>query len=302
MGPRATPEATAVAEAFRHLGVDAEAVGGSVRLAATGDLVAVHLDDAGPEDLQIVVRDRVTPVEAQVFHRRGAGWLDLTGHLTFTSPTVVVNADVPGLPNQNSQRSVSVFAGAVVSGITVAALAAWPDPLPGVRPTARMLGATPGGVSLAFRRLTRAGYLTSDHRATAALFWAAAAEWRPEWIDLPVTAVPSGSDAVAVGALAASQLGAPIAVTAETPPEYLLASSAALTYATMTARTLGGDGPMGRYAVAPAPLAISLEHPARLSVQNIPITSEAIVALSLAVDPARGAETVRAWDGDHVWH
>jgi hypothetical protein len=34
----------------------------------------------------------------------------------------------------------------------------------------------------------------------------------------------------------------------------------------------------------------------------IPVTSEAIVALSLAIDPARGAETVRAWEGDHVWH
>lgn len=302
MGPRATPEATAVAEAFRHLNVDAEAVGGSVRLAATEDLVAVHLDDVGPEDLQIVVRDRVTPVEAKQLHERGAGWLDLTGHLTFTSPTLVVNADVPGLPDQTSQRNVSVFAGAVVSGITVAALAAWPQPLSGVRPTARMLGATPGGVSLAFRRLVGAGYLTSDHRATTALFWAAAAEWRPEWIELPLIAVPPGSDAAAVGALSAAQLGAPIAVTAETPPEYLLASSAALKYATMAAQALGRDGPMGRYAVAPSSLAVGLRHPARLSVRMIPVASEAIVALSLAIDPARGAETVRAWEGDHVWY
>jgi hypothetical protein len=302
MGPRATPEATAVAEAFRYLDIDAEAVGGRVRLVTTGDVVAVHLDEVGPEDLQIVVRDRVTPSEAKRLQQRGAGWLDLTGHLTFRSPAVVVSADVPGVPDHTVQRRTSVFAGSVVAGITVAALAAWPEPLSGVRSTARMLGATPGGVSLAFRRLAGAGYLTSDHRATAALFWAAAAEWRPEWIELPLIAVPPGSDAAAVGALAAAQLGAPIAVTAETPPEYLLASSAALKYATMAAQALGREGQMGRYAIAPSPLAVSLAHPARLSVRMIPVTSEAIVALSLAIDPARGAETVRAWEGDHVWH
>ena len=34
----------------------------------------------------------------------------------------------------------------------------------------------------------------------------------------------------------------------------------------------------------------------------IPVAAEAVVALSLALDPARGAETVREWAGDHVWN
>jgi hypothetical protein len=303
MSLQPTPAAAAVVEALRHLSVGAHADGSQIHISAGGDPIAVHLDEPGPEATQIVVRDQVTPSIRRKLSESGIGWLDLRGRLSVRTPTLVVEADVPGDPELASQRRTQPLAGSVVSGVTIAALATWPKPLPGIRGTARMIDATPGGVSLALKRLTAAGYVTSDHRATADLFWAAADEWRPKWVELPVTAVPPGSEAAAVGALAAAQLGAPIAVTADTAIEILLPSAASLKYASLAAKTNPAGAPTARIAVAPSPIANVLLHPRRLAVHMIPVAAEAIVALSLAIDPARGAETVRAWEGGpHVWN
>jgi len=302
MASQPAPETFAVAKAFRQLHIDVDVVGADVRHAATGELISIRLDEpqagTGP---QIVVRDRVTPGARRRFQAAGIGWLDLSGHLSFHSPTLVVEADVPGPAKGTSQRRTSVLAGAVVSGCTMAALASWPRPLPGVRSTARTLGATPGGVSLALRRLVAAGYLTSDHRATSELFWAAATEWRPDWSELPIGSLPPSVHAVAVGALAASKLGAPVAVTADAKPEYLVSSDAALRYAALATKTRSSTEPVARYCVAPAAIAIEQRDPDGETVNGVFIASSAIVALSLAIDPARGAETVRSWEGDHVW-
>lgn len=299
-----TPETAAVADAFQHLDITVEIDGAGVRPIITGELIEVTAGAPRPgRGAQIVVRDRITPSVARALADAGAGWLDLRGHLTYRSPTLVIDADVPGRPTPPSQRRTSVLAGAAVSGVTIAALAAWPEPLGGVRSTARVLGVTPGGVSAACIRLQGAGYLTSDRRATADLFWAAADEWRPEWIELPVDALPPSSDAVAVGAVAAARLGAPAAVTSQTAPEYLVASRSLIQYAEMALRAHGGDSPVriGRFAVAPSPIATRLHDDHEGEVEGHAIADEAIVALTLAVDPARGAETVRSWQGHHVW-
>ncbi|MGI8754403.1 MAG: hypothetical protein ACR2MB_00795 [Acidimicrobiales bacterium] len=55
-------------------------------------------------------------------------------------------------------------------------------------------------------------------------------------------------------------------------------------------------------SVAPAAITIEQRDPASETVNDVFVASRAIVALSLAIDPARGAETVRSWDGDHVWN
>lgn len=190
----------------------------------------------------------------------------------------------------------------LVAGCTVAALASWPQPLAGVRPTARTLGVTPWGVSLALKRLITAGYLTSDHRATSELFWASAAEWRPDWVELPIGSLPPGFDAVAVGPLAASKLGAPVAVSVDTKAEYLVSSDAALRYAALSTKSRPSTDLVARYSVAPAAIAIEHRDPSGETINEVFVASSAIVALSLAIDPARGAETVRSWEGDHVWN
>lgn len=307
MVARPTPQALAVAEALRHLDIDVDIDGGFVRIVRTGERIAVEADEPAPALTtgQIVVRDRVTRAAAHQFRSAGIGWLDLSGRLSYRSPGLVIEADVPGALAPTSQRRSSVLAGNVVAGVTIASLVSWPEPLKGVRATARELDVTAGGVSAATRRLIDAGYMTADRRATSALFWAAADEWRPRWVDLPVEGIVSGSEGVvAVGALAAAQLGAPVAVTASTAPEYLVADSAMLKYALLAAQSRSASdmgGQTARYAVAPAPIAARLLQPGSLSVLAVPVASAAVVALSLALDPGRGAETVRAWGGEHVW-
>lgn len=304
MRTRPTPEAGAVADAFRHLDIPVELEEAGVRITATGQLIEVSAGEPRPgAGSQIVVRDRVTPSVARALAVDGVGWLDLSGHLMYRSPTLVIDADVPGRTTPTSQRRTSLFAGAVVSGVTIAALAAWPEPLSGVRSTARLLGVTAGGVSAACIRLQEAGYLTADRRATTALFWAAADEWRPQWVELPVGALPPNSDAVAVGAVAAARLGAPAAVTSETVPEYLVASRSLLQYAEMSTASHGGGnlGRVGRFAVAPSPITTRF-HNNKVEIEGQTIADEAVVALTLAIDPARGAETVRSWEGHHVWN
>lgn len=308
MGTRPTPEALAVAAAFRHLNVDVDVDGDTIQIGPSDDLIVVRTDepDATIGGRQIVVRDRVTRATARRLQSAGVGWLDLSGHLSYRSPGVVIDADVPGLASQQHQRRAAVLGGPVVAGVTIAALAAWPEPLQGVRATARELGATAAGVSIALRRLIDAGYVTADKRATPALFWTAADEWRPDWVELPVSATPPGTkDVAAVGALAAARLGAPVAVTAGTPPEYLVASGAQLKYAQLAARTDAGieDGTSrARYAIAPAPNAVHLLSSERVDIGAFPVASEAVVALSIALDSSRGAETVREWRGVHVWN
>lgn len=302
MDGRPAHEAEVVAAALRHLDVDVVVDGATIRLRQGGEPITVHSDEPGLETAQIVVRERVSPATRRMLSEAGIGWLDLRGRLSVRAPGLVVEADVPGAPGIASQRRTRVLAGAVVSGVTIAALATWPDPLPGVRATARMIDATPGGVSLAFKRLASAGLLTVDHRATRDLFWAAADEWRPDWVELPLSAVSPDSTAVAVGGLAAARLGAPVAVTSGTSAEILVASPSLLRYAALAASSNPSDGPTARFAVAPAPIATTLLHPAAPTVEGVRVAAEAVVALSLAIDPARGAETVRSWDGTpHVW-
>ena len=298
------PVVASVVAAFRYLDIEVVAEGAAVRHTASGELISVYDKTPGSEVNQIVVMERVSVADAQGYREAGIGWLDLTGHLSYRSPSLVIDADVPGRPAKPSQRRTAVLAGAVVSGVTIAALAAWPEPLLGVRSTARLLDVTAGGVSAACIRLQKAGLLTADRRATSALFWAAAQEWRPTWTDLPIDSLPLITKCVAVGAVAASAVGAPALVTSTTIPEFLVDNHAIIELSELSAITSkhGQSGPIGRFAVAPAPVATQLANKSQDRIEGYAIAADATVALVLATDPARGAETVRSWQGDHVWN
>ncbi|MEO6988595.1 MAG: hypothetical protein ABI239_08095 [Aquihabitans sp.] len=113
-------------------------------------------------------------------------------------------------------------------------------------------------------------------------------------MELPIGSLPPGFDAVAVGALAASKLGAPVAVSGDSKPEYLVSSDAALRYAALSMKTRSSTEPTARFSVAPAAIAIEQHDQAGETVNDVVVAASAIVALSLAIDPARGAETVRS--------
>lgn len=199
--------AHAVVEAFEHLGLDAVATTDAVvfdRLGLRPIRVVTGVSAARNSGLHIVEADRLSKARRAELDAIGCGWLDLTGHLKFTAKGVWVDADVPGVSGTPSSRTVSPLGGQVIAGVSMAALMAWPEPLAGVRAVARELAASPGGVSLAIKRLIEGGLLTRDHRSVPELFWAIADVWRPDWIEVPASVVTSN---VAVGAVAAAKLG-----------------------------------------------------------------------------------------------
>jgi len=300
VGVPAGDRAHAVAEAFENLGLGAVAKADTVVLDRPGlkpIRVISGLIEAGGRGPRIVVADRISEAKRAALDAIGCGWLDLTGHLKFTAQGVWIDADVPGVRGTTTSRTVTPLGGEVIAGVSMAALMVWPEPLPGVRAVARELMASPGGVSLAIKRLIEGGLLTRDHRAVPELFWAIAEVWRPDWIEVPASVVTS---AVVVGALAAAKLGAPIATSPGALGEFLVTDSAQLKLIAIKGDHAVGRSKRVRIATAPSPFATTQTSSA--TVAGHPVAHEVIVALTLATDPARGAETVRTWAGDtHVW-
>lgn len=279
--------ALALVEALSELGIGARRDGALVTVEPHGALLQVTDD---PDDLEphaVLVGHRISVATKKRFEVGGAGWLDgqrlklRTAELTIDSDAVVT------LGSDGSERALRVLAGKAVSAVTIDALLAWPEAMDGVRSLAQRSGTSPGGVSLAARRLIEAGLLTEHRRATRDLFWAAAREWEPTWRDVGAVADPS----IEVGPRVASSLGAPVAVGPDSVPEYLVATSTQLQLGEL-ARQPGK--PRRRAAVSPNPLATA--------ASDSPDAVAVIAALVLATDPGRGTEIVENWDGHHVWN
>lgn len=303
--PSATDDTLAVAAAFRFLGIGADVSADGVVLADTGEHVSVH---RGPVEAgggpQILVRPHVSDDERQEWRRLGICWLDLGGYMSFRSDSVMVEAEVPGLAGSPTQRSTGVLTGRVVSGITMLALSQWPDPLPGMRATGRLIGSSPSAASRAIHRLIASDFLTGDRCATSKLFWRAAAEWRPRSVDLPLDLLPRSEPVLAVGRRAAALYGAPPGHPhSGHGVEFLIATPEALGRASVdaAARPLEADEPRARFAVAPAPVLFERLPPAGHLIDGVPVAAEPIAALAIAVNLQAGVEAVRAWRGEHIW-
>lgn len=277
--------------------------GALVATLATGEkaeLTVVAPSDATGAPGEVAVGDRIVATERARLDELGVGWLDRRGHLRFRHRAMLLDLDVPPVPRARARHVVDPLAGAVVSAVSVAALLAHPEPMPGVRALARSVGASPGGVSLAVRRLIEAGYLTRDRRAAVpGLFWAVADGWRPDWVPLAASPPPE-PDTVLVGDRAAAALGAPVGGTS-TAVELLAAdpSSVRRLRRTCGVSTVASAAP-ARIALALTSLAVTRrgDGNALAEAGTHPVAHPVIVALTLAGDAARGAEIVRDWSLD----
>lgn len=197
---------------------------------------------------------------------------------------------------------VDPLAGKVVAGVSATALSSYPRPIPGVRELARQLDATPGGVSLAVRRLVSAGLLTRTHRAAVPkMFDEAARNWAPTWV--ACSTVPEPEDGlVAVGTLAAAHVGAPVAARDQTPVELLATTDSQLrrirrTQAPLFANTI----PAALVALAPSPV-FTIPSDLEAEVAGHLAAHQVIVALTIALDEGRGREILDNWNvDDRVW-
>lgn len=253
-----------------------------------------------PAGVGVVVADQVPAEARRLLDEAGWSWLDRRGHLKLRHGGIFIDADVTPAPRGVGHRTVEPFGGSVALGSALAAMLASPEPLVGVRPTARLLGAAPATVSVAVGRLIEAGLLTRDHRAIVPeLFWALADRWKPRMVGLKKRPTPSTGDVVVTGTLAAAALGAPVGHTADYPLELLAVGQPE---ARRLLRELGEtplDGARIRLGVAPTPLGAT-EGTGR--VRRFPVATPVVVALSLASDPARGSEILEGWEHPHrVW-
>ncbi|HEU5149552.1 MAG TPA: hypothetical protein VFU19_03590 [Iamia sp.] len=250
---------------------------------------------------EVVVADRIVANERARLDALGAGWLDRRGHLKLRHGGTWLDVDVPPVLPARVRQVTDPLAGAVVSAVALSALLAYPEPMGGVRALAREVGASPGGVSLAVRRLVEAGLLTRDRRAAVpGLFWAVVDGWRPDWV--PLASMPSArSDVVVVGDQAAAALGAPVGGSGGTV-ELLAADPATVRRLSRTAGVAPTpSAAVARLALAPSPVATTASADGS-EVDGHPAAHPVVVALTLAGDTARGAEIVRDWDlRDRPW-
>ena len=244
-----------------------------------------------------VVADRIPERVRRVFEAEDVSWWDRRGHLRVVAGPVLIDADVPPETLVRASAAVDPLAGAVVAGVSITALAMFPQPIPGVRALARRLDASPGGVSLAAQRLIDAGLLTLDRvAARPGLFWAVSDRWRPDWTTIE-GAPPPDDRLVAVGSRAAANLGAPISVTSGAPVELLAADRA--TYRRAIRNATGGRPT--RIALGPSPAFSTIEGPSP-SVDGYRAAHPVVVAALLGADAGRGAEIIADWEmDDRAW-
>jgi hypothetical protein len=270
----------------------------------TGDdaqLVVVRAAEATGAAGEVVVADRIVASERARLDALGVGWLDRRGHLKLRHGNTWLDVDVPPVLPVRARRVIDPLAGAVVSAVALSALLAHPEPMGGVRALAREVSASPGGVSLAARRLVEAGLLTRDRRAAVpGLFWAVVDGWRPDWVPLASMPAP-GPDTVAIGDRAAGALGAPVGGSGGTI-ELLAADSATVRRLSRTCGVASmPSAAVARLALAPTPVATTVLAPGS-EVDGHAVAHPVIVALTLAGDTARGVEIVRGWDlKDRPW-
>lgn len=260
----------------------------------------------GSDRLLIVVADLVAEGAKGILRDAGYGWLDRRGHLRMAAPGLWLDARVAPLPRNSVPGPLAQqIRGA--SGIAAAAGALlWPDQPMGVRELARRVGLSATAISVARRRLTEAGLLSTDgHPAVPELFWSLASAWSVAYVPLARIPEPDiAASLVATGTRAALSLGAPVVTRADHPVDLWTMDERAYHRVRLRAGDSPAVGAPARLGIAPTPLALDPALIGPVTVEGWPTTHPLFVALELAGDPGRGAETLESWSPEgfpRVW-
>lgn len=265
---------------------------------------AERLARTSPGD-SILVADRISKAAREILAAAGWGWIDRRGHVLLQAPGLYVERPIARPRARPESRVGRLF---TPTGLDVAlAMLARPGIPWGVHALAREVGRSPGRVSEILAAMRRDGLADRHGRGVHPdLFHAVAEEWRPRWHGLP--SIPDeavdvfGEDLLLAGSLAASELGAPLVVTADWPPELYVASASGLRLLLAGYGSAEAARPAAWIATAPSPYAHRLRStdPGTL---RWPLAHIVIAALDLSRDRSRGAETLENWDAGEarVW-
>ncbi|MGW5753832.1 transcriptional regulator [Nocardia rhamnosiphila] len=264
--------------------------------------------------LLVVVGARITDDARRGLSEAGSSWLDLRGRLHLTTPGLLIHTDIT--PMTGSPRRARALSGQV--GIEVAASVLLEPHAPvRVRRLAQRLGRAPSSVSAVIAALRDTGLIDAGNLPrTPELFWELAAAWKPETLD--VSQVPiddatinnalqinSTDTSVSGWALsdshAAAVYGAPVAVRADSPPDFYVPDTRILRRA---AKLLGpvAHGRADRATtLRVAPISyicsnrVSPTDNSNRAHEPWPLAHPLFVALDLAQDPGRGREVLELW-------
>ncbi|WP_199237272.1 transcriptional regulator [Kribbella antiqua] len=288
------------------------------RLVSQEDTTKLTARRADDHDLVLfVVADRVTGDARRLLMKRGAGYLDLRGHLGLRAPGLIIDADVEPVVVRSDR--VSPLGGK--AGLEVAAaLLMRPERTPAVRELARDLSRSPSTVSEILAAMRGERLIDSDNRLSdARLFWELVEHWRYEDRYLEHLPDRGGETVVSstlrlgdddlhrvgwalAGSAGAVAHGAPVAVRADQPLEFYVPDRVVLN----RAQKLLGELPGPEHAacsvrIAPVPAVCAQRVRASRSYFDWPVAHPLFVALDLAQDRGRGREVLDDWTPAGGW-
>jgi len=242
----------------------------------------------------VVVADELTHAARRELRDAGVGFLDRRGHLYLRDDALHLDVDVEPDPRMSQTRSVGdpIRGGA---GITVAsALLLHAGEALGVREIARRTGLPVSTTSKALAPIRDATLVDGNQALTPDLFWALAEVWNPARTALADR--PPDGTGVLSGTVAAAELGAPVAVAADSPPDLYVADATEVRSFERRFGTTSGQSRHASVAVQPTPLVTETATGQR--------AHPLFVALDLAQDRSRGREILDAWhptEANRVW-
>jgi hypothetical protein len=311
---RSAEASDALIDAFRALDIPVETVADAVILpdgsalrvnvaaVARPDLVGRLLAATSAVEDHLLVADQVPEASRTVLDGAGWAWLDRRGHLRMRHGSYWIDADVPPLPRMRSTPPSERLTGSIAVGVAAAALRASPGALTGVRPTARLLEASPAATSDAIAGMRDAGLLTRDLRSVdPELFWAVAARYPTTQTGVHGSLPPDIVDVVVVGTRAAAALHV-MPATADYPLELLARDEAAARKALRSIQRTKRARPTFAVRIATAPSSYLVSDPLEQEIEGIPLAHPQTIAMSLAADAGRGSEVLAGWNhAARVW-
>ena len=176
-----------------------------------------YVEQGAGSGLLVVVADELTHAAQAELRDAGVGFLDRRGHLYLRDESLHLDLDVEPDPRSPPTRSTRdpIRGGA---GITVAsALLLYAGEPIGVRELSRRIGLPVSTTSKALAPIRDAALIDGDRALIPELFWALAEVWNPARVALAET--PPEGTGVLSGTVAAAELGAPVAIAADSPPD-----------------------------------------------------------------------------------
>lgn len=270
---------------------------------------------AEPDELLVLVADRVPRSAQEILRELRVGWLDLRGHLRMVGPGLFIDTDVHVA--RPRQQRVDAFSGSV--GLEVSCwLLMHPTEEHGVRDIARALNRSPSAVSDVLKSLREQRLVKVGNRPLIPdLFWETAHAWqspsialaglpRPDQgamndlLELGFEQIESTRGWALTDTMAAVAYGAPVGVKVDYPPDFYVPSdSVARRAASFFGHATGWETRVMTIRVAPVPAVCNRR--VDLSSEHWPVANPLFVALDLTLDPARGREVLETWTPPKPW-